>query len=90
MSSLRDQLHTTSLDNIRMQREVVTLRRDKGELVEEVEDLKQKLTERKDKENQFQPRITELTLLLTTRDATIQTQVTPPPPLLPHSSHSNP
>jgi chromosome segregation ATPase len=75
LSSMHDQLHATSLENVRMQRELVTLRRDKLEMTEEVESLKQKLTESKQKENQFQPKITELTFLLSTSETKIQSQV---------------
>jgi chromosome segregation ATPase len=75
LSSLHDQLHATSLENVRMQRELVTLRRDKIELVEEVETLQHKLVQSKEKESQFQPKIDELSHLLSTKDAKIQTQV---------------
>lgn len=75
LSSLNDQYHATSLENVRMQRELVTLRRDKIDLQEEIENMKEKCHQMKEREQQFQPKITELNHLLNVSESKIQTQV---------------
>jgi hypothetical protein len=58
-----------------MQRELITLRRDKSDFIETIEILKQKLSESKDRENQSRPKILELSHQLSNAELKLQTQV---------------
>jgi cell division septum initiation protein DivIVA len=58
-----------------MQRELVTLRRDKSDLADTIENLKQKLSESQERENQSRPRIVELSRQLNSAELKIETQV---------------
>lgn len=75
ITTLNEQLKINSLENIKLQREVVILRRDKIDLNEEIESLKKKVNDYKVNNEQYAPKIKELTQSLLVAETKLQSQV---------------
>ena len=75
LTTVNEQLKNSSLENLKIQREIIILKRDKIELNEEITNLKSQIKEEKERNELLGPQIKELSQLLVIAETKLQSQV---------------